>query len=158
MKKKAHSIDMLFMLILFSVFAVMSVLLILIGSNVYGKIADNQEVNGNSRNILSYVTNKVRTCQVKDGVYIEEKDGTPVLVIVNSDDEYGYETLIFEKDGKLKEATILPGFEYNLEFGDILAKVSEFRFEIDRDTGILTLTVGCDGTEKSADIYVGAGH
>ena len=61
MKKKAHSIDMLFMLILFSVFAVMSVLLILIGSNVYGKIADNQEVNGNSRKILSYVTNKDRT-------------------------------------------------------------------------------------------------
>lgn len=158
MKKKAHSIDMLFMLILFSVFAVMSVLLILMGSNVYGRITDTQEVNSNSRNILSYVTNKVRTSQIKDGVCIEEKDGTPVLVIVNSDDEYAYETLIFEKDGKLKEATILPGFEYNLEFGDILAEVSEFGFDIDRDADILTLTVDCDGTEKTVDIYIGTGH
>ena len=65
MKKKAHSIDMLFMLVLFSVFAVMSVLLILIGSNVYGNIVDSQEVNGSNRNVLSYVTNKVRASQVQ---------------------------------------------------------------------------------------------
>lgn len=158
MKKKAHSIDMLFMLILFSVFAVMSVLLIIIGSNVYGKIADTQEENSSSRNILSYVTNKVRTSRVNNGVYIEEKDGTPVLVIIDSDDEYGYKTLIFEKNGKLKEATILTEYEYNLEFGDILSEVSEFKFDIDSDTGILTLTVNCGGTEKTADIYVGTGR
>lgn len=155
MKKKAHSIDMLFMLVLFSVFAVMSVLLILIGSNVYGNIVDSQEVNGSNRNVLSYVTNKVRASQVQGGVYIEEKDGVPVLVIENSENDYQYETLIFCRNGKLKEATISMGDDYNLDFGDILAEVSDFTFQIDDSTGILHLKVMYGEKEKSIDLYVG---
>ena len=52
MKKKSHSISVLFMLVLFTVFAILSVLLIIIGSKVYGNIVDSQEKNGNGRNVL----------------------------------------------------------------------------------------------------------
>lgn len=156
MKKKAHSIDMLFMLVLFSVFAIMSVLLIIIGSDVYGKIVDSQEMNSDNRNILSYVTNKVRTSQAENGVYIEEKDGTPVLVIKNSEDEYDFSTLIFFTNGQLKEATISNGDEYNLDFGDILAEVSDFTFGIDEESGVLELSVANGDSEKNIDVYIGS--
>ena len=53
MKKKSHSISVLFMLVLFTVFAILSVLLIIIGSKVYGNIVDSQEKNGNGRNSCS---------------------------------------------------------------------------------------------------------
>lgn len=158
MKKKTHSVDVLFMLILFSVFAVMSVLLILIGSNVYGNITNTQERNSNTRNILSYVTNKIRTSQVENGVYIEEKDGTPVLVIEDSYDDNGFKTLIFEKNGKLKEATVIKNNEYNLEFGDVLSEIDMFNVDIDKEKNIVTLTVAYDGIEKTADIFVGVKH
>lgn len=155
MKKKAHSIDIIFMLVLFSVFAVMSVLLILIGSNVYGKITTSQEINGNNRTVLSYITNKVRACQVEGGVYLEEKDGAEVLVIVSSEGDDTYETLIFEKNGRLKEATIAAGDDYNLEFGDVLAEVSEFSMELNSVTGVLSVTVGTQDETSSMDVYTG---
>lgn len=151
MKKKPHSISVLFMLVLFTVFAILSVLLIIIGSNVYGNIVDSQEKNGNGRNVLSYVTNKVRTAESIGQVFIEEKDGIPVLVISG----YEQETLIFYKDGKLKEATISAGDDYNLYFGDVIATVDNFTFQINKDTNMLKLTVDIDNKLKSIEVYVG---
>lgn len=155
MKRKAHSIDVIFMLVLFSIFAIMSVLLILIGSNVYGKILSSQEVSGNNRNMLAYITNKVRACQMEDGVFIEEKDGTQVLVILSADGEVVYETLIYEDNGKLKEATIEAGDEYTLDFGDVLAEVSDFRIKFDIATGVLNIMVETDGEKRDVDVYAG---
>lgn len=155
MKKKAHSIDMLFMLVLFAIFAVMSVMLILMGSNVYGKIVDSSENNNNARNILSYVTNKVRTSSVENGVYVEEKDGVPVLVIENVEADYEYKTLIFCNDGKLKESTIARNDDYNLDFGDILAEVKGFNVTIDQTTKVLTISIESENQKKSIDVYVG---
>jgi hypothetical protein len=152
MKKKPHSISVLFMLVLFTVFAILSVLLIIIGSKVYGNIVESQEKNGNGRNILSYVTNKVRSCQSLGQIYIEEKDGVPVLVI--GDEQH--ETLIFYKDGKLKEATISAGDDYNLLFGDAIAEVDNFTFHINKDTNMLKLTVDIDNKVKYIEVYVGA--
>ena len=151
MKKKPHSISVLFMLVLFTIFAVLSVLLIIIGSNVYGNIVDSQEKNGNGRNILSYVTNKVRTAESTGQVFIEEKEGIPVLVISGNEQE----TLIFYKDGNLKEATISAGDDYNLFFGDVIATVDNFSFQINKDTNMLKLSVDIDNKVKSIEVYVG---
>ena len=155
MKRKAHSIDVIFMLVLFSIFAIMSVLLILIGSNVYGKILSSQEVSGNNRNMLAYITNKVRACQIEDGVFIEEKDGTQVLGILSADGDVVYETLIYEDNGKLKEATIEAGDEYTLDFGDVLAEVSDFEVKLDVATGVLNVMVETDGEKRDVDVYAG---
>ena len=151
MKKKSHSISVLFMLVLFTVFAILSVLLIIIGSKVYGNIVDSQEKNGNGRNVLSYVTNKVRTAESEGQVFVEEKDGIPVLVIGGNEQE----TLIFFKDGKLKEATISAGDDYNLHFGDVIAAVDDFTFQINKDTNMLKLTVNIDNKVKHIEVYVG---
>jgi len=155
MKKKTHSIDILFMLVLFTVFAIMSVMLILMGSNVYGKLIESQDKNGNNQTILSYITNKVRTCQLDNGIFIEEKDGTKVLVVKTEVANEIYEMLIYEVDGKIKEATIAEGDDYTLDFGDVLAEVSEFDISMDISTGILTITVGSEENIRSVDVYTG---
>ena len=151
MKKKPHSINVLFMLVLFTIFAIMSVMLIIIGANVYSKIVDSQEENGNARNILSYVTNKVRTNTGEKGIVIDEKDGIPVLVIENETQK----TLIFYTEGKLKEATISSGDDYNLHFGDVICELDDFSFELDRNTNMLKLSVDIGEKNKFVEIYVG---
>ena len=155
MKRKAHSVEILFMLVLFSIFAIMSVMLIFIGANVYGKIIETQEINGNNRMILSYITNKIRTCQSDNGIFIENKDGTEVLVITTGEGDAVYETLIFEDDGKLKEATIEIGDEYNLEFGEVLASVSDFCVNYDNSTGLVKITIETQGERSSVNVYAG---
>lgn len=152
MKKRNHSVSVVFTLMLFTIFAVLSVLLIIIGSNVYSKVVESQEKNGNSRNIISYVTNKVRNCTDTDRISIEEKDGVPVLVIGGDEQD----TLIFYYDGKLKEATISPGDDYNLFFGDVIAIADKFDFDINKDTDMLNLTVKIDNATKSINVYIGA--
>lgn len=150
MKNKTHSINVLFMLVLFTMFAVLSVLLIIIGSNVYKNIVDSHEKNGTARNVLSYVTNKVRTCT--DEVFIEEKEGTDVLVIgIDSQ-----ETLIFFKDGQIHEATISSGDDYNLNFGDVIESAEGFEFELNQNTNMLKLKVVMDGKAKTIETYIGA--
>lgn len=155
MKKKAHSVEVLFMLVLFSVFSIMSVMLIFIGSNVYGKIIDSQETSANNRMVLSYITNKIRTCQSEDGIFIEKKNGTDVLVITTCEGEYVYETLIFEEGGKLKEATIEAGDDYNLEFGDVLTVLSDFCIEYDDSKGLIKITIENQGEHSSVNVYTG---
>ena len=149
MKNKTHSINAMFMLVLFTLFAVLSVLLIIIGSNVYKNIVDSQEKNGTARNMLSYVTNKVRTCT--DDICVEEKDGVKVLAIeVDSQ-----ETLIFFRDGVIKEATIAAGDDYNLEFGDIIGEADDFSFDLDEHTNMLKLKIVMDGKAKAIETYIG---
>ena len=150
MKNKTHSINVLFMLILFTLFAVLSVLLIIVGSNVYKNIVDSQEENGTSRNMLSYVTNKVRLCTGE--VFIEEKDGVKVLVVEIDSQE----TLIFFKDGEIREATISAGDDYNLYFGDVIGSADYFSFELNENTDMLKLKIVMDGKPKTIEVYIGA--
>ncbi len=150
MKNKTHSINVLFMLLLFTLFAVLSVLLIIVGSNVYKNIVDSQEKNGTARNMLSYVTNKVRTCT--DEVFIEEKDGVKVLVVGIESQE----TLIFFTDGELREATISEGDDYNLHFGDVIGNAEEFDFELNEHTNMLKLKIVINGKPKTIEVYIGA--
>ena len=105
--------------------------------------------------MLAYITNKGRACQVENGVFIEEKDGTQVLVILSSEGEDVYETLIYEDNGKLKEATIAAGDDYTLDFGDVLAEVSDFEIKLDIATGVLNVMVETQGEKRQVNVYAG---
>lgn len=129
MKKKNHSIEFVFVLILFSLFIVMCVILINFGSSVYKNISDSQELNNEKRTTLSYVVNKIRSSSL-EMVSIDEKNGTKVLVIDNEGTSSEYQTIIFCNDGYLKEATIMKGDEYTLDFGSNLLKIDGFDIEI----------------------------
>jgi hypothetical protein len=86
---------------------------------------------------------------------LHEEDGTEVLVITTGEGDAVYETLIFEDDGKLKEATIEIGDDYNLEFGDVLASVSDFCVNYDNSTGLVKITIETQGERSSVNVYAG---
>lgn len=146
MKKKSHSIEFIFVLVLFSLFIVMCVILINLGSSVYGNISDRHEINNEKRTTLSYVVNKIRSSSLEN-VYIEEKDGTKVLIIDNAGTANEYQTLIFCKSGYLKEATIMKGDEYNLSFGSNLLEINGFDVEVNEN--LVTLKI----VDKDNDEY-----
>ena len=156
MKKRTHSIDVLFTMILFAIFFIMSVLLVMIGSNVYGNIVDRQESNDEIRTTLNYVAGKVKTCNVENGVDIETMEGTPVLTIKNDEGSYVVKTIIYFKDGYLREAAIMDGDQYNLGFGEEVIKTTGFSFEILKDKGILRLTMTMkDKSTQFTDVFIG---
>ena len=59
--KGKHSVDMVFALLLYGLFALLSLLLVLIGAQVYRSIVRQTEARSDTRASLSYVANKIRS-------------------------------------------------------------------------------------------------
>lgn len=153
MKKKSHSIDFIFVMILFFVFVVLCVLIVSIGSNVYKSISDRQSNNNMARTTLSYVANKVRQASDNEKVTIEEKNGVTVIVIYNKSEASEYSTLIFYRGGYLKEATIHIGDDYNLDFGSNLVALKAFTPAISDDGKSLIISV-TDNKDKTTYLNI----
>ncbi len=102
-KLKGHSIDVIFMLLLFSIFAISSLMVILIGANVYQSIVGDMDDNNEIRASLTYISNKVKLNNTGDSVQIEQIDGVDVLTIYGGFED---KTCIYFHDGSLKEVLV----------------------------------------------------
>lgn len=154
--RKKHSIDVLFMFALFAVFAILSVLIIFIGSGVYGRIAENKEINEQTRTTLSYISNKVRETEGNENVFLMEKDGEQVLVLRHEYEDYSLDTWVYEYDSKLMEMTVDSGDEFELKYGDVLLDTDGVEFEIDETNQLLNVSVfDKNDKESKMSIYLG---
>lgn len=142
------------MFILFAVFAVLSVMIIYIGSGVYGGISENKSANEQKRTTLSYIVNKVR--DTGGSISIRETDGIPVLALQDNTGDVTVETLIYEYDGRLMEMRIMAGDEFDLKFGSTLLKTDGIVFELDKERKLLSVTVkDSEDGDSSVSVYLG---
>ncbi|NLL93285.1 MAG: DUF4860 domain-containing protein [Clostridiales bacterium] len=150
--KNKHSIDFLFTLVLFSMFVIMCVLLINIGAGVYDTISNRTSSNSEVRTTLSYIGNKVRAASaMEEPVRIDIVDGTKVLVISSENKGNKYNTLIFYKEGYIREATVMDGDEYTLDFGTNLVLANEFDFQVvNEELYYVDITVNTPFGDKSS--------
>ncbi len=151
--KKRHSIDIIFVMILFAIFSLLSVLLIMIGSNVYNEISNNDSNNSDVRTSLSYVANKVRSYDNKNAVYVDEINGIEALVMEQDTEGKTIQTLLFYKDGYLKETTIIKGDEFTNDFGDKIMKLNSFDIVKDEAKKLFTFTI-TDSNNREQSISV----
>ena len=155
MKRKKHSIDVLFMFVLLAIFAILSVLIIFIGSGVYSRITGNKEINEQTRTILSYITNKVRETDGIKNVQIIEREGSQVLVLKKEYDDYSSDTWVYEYNSKLMETTVDSGDEFELKYGDVLLDTNGVKFYIDEGKNVLNVTIyDKNAKESSVSIYL----
>lgn len=153
MGKKKHSVDVLFMFILFTVFAVLSVMIIYIGSGVYNRISENKEINEQKRTTLSYMANKVREAGKRENVSVTESDGVSVLTVKSEENGEVIETLIYQYDGRLMEMRVREGDKFDLQFGDTLLKTEGVEFSMDSEKGLLNIRVS-DNNKNSSEVSV----
>ncbi len=97
---RKHTADTLFVVLLYGLFALLSLLLILIGARVYKRTVEHTEARGDVRASLSYVANKVGAA---DRVSLETRDGLSVLVLTQEFDGDLFETCIYYTGGVLRE-------------------------------------------------------
>ena len=71
MGRYRHSMDVIFAWLLFAVFAASSVLLVLLGVRIYAGAASGLNQT-DSTVLLSYLTEKLRTCPDRDAVLLAE--------------------------------------------------------------------------------------
>lgn len=155
MERKKHSIDVLFMFVLFAVFAILSVLIIFIGSGVYSRITENKVINEQTRTTLSYIANKVRETDGIENIYLTEKEGSQVLVLKAEYEDYAADTWIYEYDSKLMEMTVDSGDEFELRFGDVLLDTDGVEFYIDEEEKLLKVRIfDKNAKESKVSIYL----
>ncbi|MBO4883072.1 MAG: DUF4860 domain-containing protein [Lachnospiraceae bacterium] len=99
-KTQPHIIDVIFVLALFGAFAFSSVMLIIIGSNIYRGTINNMQDNFETRTSASYICEKVRQGELVES---ESVEGNDAIAIYKQIGEREYVTYLYERDGYLCE-------------------------------------------------------
>lgn len=115
MNKKTISIESLFVMVLFMVFAISIVMMILSGKTGYEKILNEKESSESLRTTGSYFRMKVKQSDQR-ALTVLQDDALQILEISQDGIDSEYRTAIFYQDGRIWESYFskLDGFDAEL--------------------------------------------
>lgn len=150
--ERRHMVDVLFVLTLFCVFALCSILLIAVGAKVYQNTINSMETHFTSTTSLSYITEKIRQNDTSSGILIEEFGGKDALVLINEFNGEEYGTYIYSYAGHLKELFTKRSIHLSPEAGQDILEISDFIIT-ELDEGLYEITL-IDDEHKSETIQI----
>ncbi len=147
-----HMVDFLFVLTLFCVFAVCSILLIAVGAKVYQNTLNSMETHFTSTTSLSYITEKIRQNDYSGRIAIQEFGGNDALVLLNEHNGEEYCTYIYSYAGQLKELFTRKDITLSPEAGSNILAISDFSVSEVED-GLFEITL-VDDSHRSETILI----
>jgi hypothetical protein len=126
-KSSEHTIDALFVITLFLVFAISVVSLTGTGASVYQNVVNKMSGNYSARTSFSYIYNKVHQSDVDGLVSVGTYAGGDALVISEEIDNITYCTYLYEYEGKVKELFTRYGQDLDPAFGTDILDVKSFK-------------------------------
>jgi hypothetical protein len=145
-------IDILFVLSLFCLFAISSVVLILFGADIYKKTVASMDSNYASRTSVAYITEKIRQSDQFDSIMIDDSLGYERLMMTQDIDGLTYATSLYEYDGYLYELFARTDIELPIDAGQQVIALSKLDFELVNDSLLKTTYVDESGREQT--VYV----
>lgn len=142
---KQHSIDILFMLSLFCVFALCSVVLIIFGADIYQDTVDKTNQNYLERTSVAYLTEKLRQTDIAQAVSIVTVDGVDMLTIESKINDQLYSTRLYEYEGYLYECFSRSDITLSPDAGQEIFEMNGLSFQF-VTSSLLQITF--DGTNK----------
>lgn len=127
--RRSTKIDGVFVIALFTMFAVTAFLLILIGAKQYQRTADTMDANYESRTISSYLTEKIRQHDSHGKIYIAELEGTSSLALETIENDVTYITYIYYYKNALREIVVNDASVFSLDSGQEIIKTGGFSAE-----------------------------
>ena len=141
MIKKGHkfkSIDILFALMLFSIFAMSVLMVLLSGGRIYKNIVDDMASQYAGRTSISYLTTKIRHCDAKGGVRVGSfGDGDALFLSQEGSDGKSYETIIYLFEGEIKEQYVEKGSSFSPRTGTTILEVSSLSFRTEKNDVVI---------------------
>lgn len=131
MKQRNHPINGALSLLLITAFAILSLLLVLIGVRAYRAVTAISEENQRLRISFSYLANKVRSAP--DGVLLETREGIPVLALAEQVNGNTYETLVYFSNGELREQFAKAGQDFAAENGEAITELEACSFSMEEE-------------------------
>lgn len=138
-------ISSLFVFLLIGMFALLSLLSVVIGVGVYRGVVDEGGNNEQVRTALSYIANKVHATDAQGAVEVSDWHGIETLLLRETIDGLPYETRIYYLDssegrtGGLYEHFAYQGQDWGPDGGDLIMSLEHFSMQ--EEQGGLRLTV-----------------
>ena len=107
--RRQHNADIIFVLILFLIYAGCALSLSVVGINNYSRTVEALQEGFNERSGILYISQKVQQSDVGGGVRLDSYQGNDALVLIEQVTGTGFETWIFIQDGYLCEQMIASG-------------------------------------------------
>lgn len=148
-KKRRHSVSDLYLFAVFGIFAVFSLLIVILGAKVFQRVSVTTDMNNEVRSSLFYIVNKVRSADQTNNIKIEEKNGFSLLILGGAENEY--ETYIYYYDGSIRELMNKKNTVFDPNLGDSIVKIKNFMVEKNGNLMILSVTASDD---KTYDMHI----
>ena len=146
---KKHTIDILFAVLLFFVFACSVVMVLLFGAKIYQNTVETSDRHFNSRTSLLYITNMVRQHDEAEAVTVGRLNGQDALVLKENYDTGEYVTYIYSYEGALMEMFVEEGYELDNKFGTRIMEIGSLEVENGSDGLIKVRAVSKEGGEDT---------
>ena len=151
MKTKSHSISGAFVFMLLGVFAVFSMLLVVLDAQAYRTTVDGAAAHTQKRIVTAFVRNAVRAQDERGAITVEEHDGLPVLALSSELDGERYVQYIYSYGGSLCELFTSARYGFSPEDGEAVCAAQ--RFEPALEGNLLTVRV-TDGSVDQSTVYI----
>ncbi|MDR0963404.1 MAG: DUF4860 domain-containing protein [Clostridium sp.] len=147
-RSQSHLIDVLFVLALFGVFIATALIVAVMGVSVYRNTVENMNKNFDTQTSLTYVSTKIRQSDVAGGVFLEELEGMPALVLERQEEGETYQTWIYHHNGYLQEFFVKKGSSIDPDFGVSIMPIDTF--SVTEENGLFLIsTTDRDGNPVS---------
>lgn len=127
-KSKERTVDALFLLSLFVVFGVISLLVIHIGANLYQTIATRMKDNLEIRTYSTYLDEKIKQYDTVHSVSVTDIKDCSVLVLTQHNQDYDTNTYLYGYDGTIREY-VSSKADFAPEDGTPIVKAKTFHVE-----------------------------
>lgn len=146
------SIRGLFVFLLIAVFAIFSLMLVLIGAGAYRNVVDSATENAGLRTSLNYIASKVRSADGSGAVAVDQRGEVPALLLNEVTEDRLYQTRIYylrdEEGGALYELYTKADNMPELSSGERIADIAGFDVRAENDCVYLHIVLP-DGSEQS---------
>ena len=136
--KQGKSIDTIFVLIVFSIFAFSVLMVLMLGASIYRNINDISREGESERTVLSYIRTKTKNFDDADSIYISTFNNVPALYITEKIGDTNYNTIIYGYNGWLYELFSEESLSFAPADGVKIIQVEDLHFR-DADHGLIEI-------------------
>jgi len=157
---RGRSIDTIFVLIVFSIFAISVLMVLMFGASIYRNVNELSRMNESEQTALAYIWTKTKNSDNAESISIGDFNGIPSLFITQNFGGIDFRTAIYHYDGWLFELFSEAELEFSPADGSRIVMVDDLSFET-VDSGLFRATAGdrslLFSPRSGLNLYKGAG-
>lgn len=151
MKNNAsHTIDSVFTVVLFALFALVTMFVTASGAAAYRSVSEQSEMRYERQTCINYITAKIRAYNAAE---IGEIDGSSALIFTDEYESGSYSTYIYYYDGSVRELVCRSDIQPDINAGTALIDAAGLSFAKSDELITINLT-NTNETDVQAYVHV----